>query len=1100
MIRPILEEGPAPAAPAALCLVAGIFAGAWSVSGLVGACILLAVSGSVLLGRARRRRGSFPTRLAFAALWLAAGFAAGRARIATPAAQARAAFLGGAGTGASADVVEGVLADFWSGEPPRARTTLRARRFVAAGAWVPFPAEVVVFVSGESPVLPVADRGDRVRLTGRLEPEDLPPSERDLPLPWPRYRLSVKSARLIQREGLTPVSALTLPNRFLFRALTRAHGAEAEASGVRGPLAALLLGRTSELDRGLVARFRRGGLYHLLVVSGLHVLMAVGLLAWVLTAARIDGKRRDLALLAGVVLIVLVGGANPPAVRAGLVIAIFLVSRLLERPITGAQAAGLSACILFLALPEQVFSIGAVLTFAAVLGIASFARPIGAALPSRPRWLFSGLAAALAAECATAPILLWRFNLVAAGAWLTSPLAIPLSAAMIGVGALVLLLDALGIPADIPGAVFAFGVRALEFMAERAAGIAFLRPTPPLVPVLLVVALLVLAGRTTGRRRAWAAAAAGGVFGALALRAGPAGPAQGFSIEALDVGQGDAILLRWKRRAILVDGGGSFDVVSTDFGRTHLVPKLLDRGVTRLDAVLLTHPHPDHALGLFGVLEELPVPLFVRSCGDDEAGFHARLDALAAARGVAIRPLVDGDVLEFGDARLSVLHSGGRRRKADAVNNQSVVALFERGGKSALLTGDAGAPTETDLLEAGALFPVDVLKVGHHGSRTSTSAALVAALSPRVALLSVRPPQPLRAPGAGDPGHARALLRPCPAHRSPLRLRRRGLGGRHAARLAGDRGPVTDAPRPPLLVVLGPTGSGKTDVAHALARARGGEIVSADAFAVYRGMDVGTAKPSRELREQVRYHMLDVADPEEPFSAGRFAQEARAAVEDIAGRDALPVVCGGSGFYVEALLRGLPPGPARSDSLRAALSAWAGRRGGAAAHRWLAVNDPVSAARIPVGNLKYTLRALEILLLTGAPASKRVSRDPWERRFRVIKLGLSPAAGQLHVRIEDRVRRMWNSGWDEEVRRLLDRGLSSDTNSFQAIGYREVAEWILGRISRTEAENRIVAATRGLVKRQRTWLARESSIHWVVPEEAVARALALLGEAEVRET
>lgn len=306
--------------------------------------------------------------------------------------------------------------------------------------------------------------------------------------------------------------------------------------------------------------------------------------------------------------------------------------------------------------------------------------------------------------------------------------------------------------------------------------------------------------------------------------------------------------------------------------------------------------------------------------------------------------------------------------------------------------------------------------------------------------------------------------------------------------------------RPALVVLVGPTASGKTEVAHALALAARGEVVSADAFAVYRGMDVGTAKPSAQLRREVRYHMLDVADPEEPFSAGRYEAEARRAVEDIASRGRLPIVCGGSGFYVEALLKGLPPGPARSDRLRAALAAWSSLRGPAVAHRVLAVNDPLSASRIPVGNLKYTLRALEILLLTGARPSARVpGRDPWARRFRVVQLGLAPAPASLHVRIENRARRMLDSGWGEEVRRLLDRGLSADSNSFQAIGYREVAEWILGRIPKSEAEARIVAATRKLVKRQRTWLARETGIRWVDPEEAVARALALLGE-EDRET
>lgn len=737
MIRPVLEEGDSPAGEAAIWLVSGVFLGAWSTSGLSGALALSAAAGIFLAVLERRGARGAALRLAFAAFWLGCGFATARVRLAIPADQARGAFHTTARNGHSADVVEGVLADFWSGQPPRARTTLLARRLLGADGWVPFPAEVIVFVSGSSPVLPVADRGDRVRLTGRLEPEDLPASDREIPLPWPRYRLSVKSALLIDRTGPTIVSALTLPNRYLFGALARAHGGDEEFErSVRGPLAALLLGRTAELDRGMVARFRRGGLYHLLVVSGLHVLLAAGLVVGALSLLRVEGKRRDLALLAAVFLFVLVGGANPPAVRAGLVVAIFLTTRLLERPITGAQAIGLSACILFLAAPAQIFSVGSVLTFAAVWGIARLARPIESALPSRPRWLFVGLAAALAAECATAPVLLWRFNLVAAGAWLTAPLSIPLSSALIGVGGLLLFCYVAGIPAALVESLFALGVRTLEWLAERAAGMAFLRPTPPLPGVILAGALLFWAAVARGRLRIAASIGAAGVFLTLALRAGPAGPRHGFSIEALDVGQGDAILLRWKERAILVDGGGPFDLVSTDFGRTRLIPKLLDRGITHLDVVLATHPHPDHALGLFAVIEEIPVGLLARSCGDDEGDLYARLEALAARRGVPVRPLTDLEILELDGARVWVLHSGGRRRKTDAVNNQSVVALFERDGRTALLTGDVGIPTETDLIRVGALTRVDVLKVGHHGSRTSTSEAFVAALRPRVALLS----------------------------------------------------------------------------------------------------------------------------------------------------------------------------------------------------------------------------------------------------------------------------------------------------------------------------------------------------------------------------
>lgn len=309
------------------------------------------------------------------------------------------------------------------------------------------------------------------------------------------------------------------------------------------------------------------------------------------------------------------------------------------------------------------------------------------------------------------------------------------------------------------------------------------------------------------------------------------------------------------------------------------------------------------------------------------------------------------------------------------------------------------------------------------------------------------------------------------------------------------------APRPTLLVVFGPTGAGKSELAQEVARRRAGEIVSADAFAVYRGLDIGTAKPSLERRARVPHHMIDVAEPEEPFSAGRFAAEARPIVEAIAERGRLPIVCGGSGFYIAALLGALPRGEARDPGLREGLRNWAERRGAEAAHRFLERNDPVAASRIPVGNLRYTLRALEVLLATGAAASaRRPEGDAWSAKFRIVKVGVRPERAQLHVRIEDRVRRMLDEGWGEEVRRLLDRGLTGDSNSFQAIGYREVAEFLLGRISRQQAEEQIVIATRGLARRQETWFARERDAVWLAPGEALAATLELLEGGDERET
>ena len=299
--------------------------------------------------------------------------------------------------------------------------------------------------------------------------------------------------------------------------------------------------------------------------------------------------------------------------------------------------------------------------------------------------------------------------------------------------------------------------------------------------------------------------------------------------------------------------------------------------------------------------------------------------------------------------------------------------------------------------------------------------------------------------------------------------------------------------RAPLLVLLGPTAAGKTELAEEVARRCSGEIVSADAFAVYRGFDVGTAKPSRKGGAGIPYHLIDVADPTETFSAGRWAAEARIAIDEIARRGRLPIVCGGSGFYVSALLDGLPADDAPDPDLRNGLVTWAEARGRERAHRVLEVNDSVAASRIPARNLRRTLRALEILFTTGARASDRRARaDDWSEKWRVIKVVIEPSRRDLYDRIDDRVRRMLDGGWDDEVRHLVRSGLPLESNAFGAIGYREVAGWISGRAEREETQREIVAATRRLAKRQKTWLAREREAIRVTPEEALPIVLQLL--------
>jgi competence protein ComEC len=738
LTEPAPDTRAAPAAAAAVFFTSGILLGARSAAGSPAAALLACFCVLLLFLRitAGRREGAI-LLVAFALLWASLGFLEARLRLARPAATACRTFSDLPSDRDRADRVEGVLTDFWSGSPPRVSGRMRAERLWVGGQWRPFPAEVFVFLSGDSPAERATDRGDRVMAVGHLTPEGIPASERDISMPWPEYRLSVKSARLVERLSRTGMSWLALPNRWLHARLPPAGSLGAGFDrNVRGPLSALLLGRTSELDRGMVARYRRGGLYHMLVIAGLHVALACGLAMLALRSLRVRGKVRDAVFLAVLFLFVLVGGGHPPAVRAGAVFGVHRAARLLERPVANLQAIGISALLLFAADPAQVYSIGTVLTFAAVLGIALLTPPIRARLPARPRELLSGLSAALAAQAATAPILLWRFNVVSAGAWLTAPLAIPLLGGMIALGAVLLLFFAAGWAPPPLISLFAFAARALEFIAERVSGAAFLRPTPPLSAVVAVPALLCAAVFAPRRLRAPAFFSAAGLFFFLAVAPGTGGPGRGFTLEALDVGQGDALLIRWASHAVLVDGGGPFAIDQRDFGRTRLLPKLLDRGVVSLDAAVLTHPHPDHALGLFAVLEELPVGVFWRSSGQDEGGFFHDLDTAAASRGIPVRVLAAGDVLDWPDAAATVVASGGPRYKVDAINNQSLILLFERDGRRALLTGDASAPSEGSLLSQGRVPRADVLKVGHHGSRSSTTAAFLEAVCPRAALLS----------------------------------------------------------------------------------------------------------------------------------------------------------------------------------------------------------------------------------------------------------------------------------------------------------------------------------------------------------------------------
>jgi len=290
--------------------------------------------------------------------------------------------------------------------------------------------------------------------------------------------------------------------------------------------------------------------------------------------------------------------------------------------------------------------------------------------------------------------------------------------------------------------------------------------------------------------------------------------------------------------------------------------------------------------------------------------------------------------------------------------------------------------------------------------------------------------------------------------------------------------------RPPILVVAGPTGPGKSALGLAVAEALGGEIVSADAFAVYRGMDIGTDKPSPAARRRVRHHLIDVADPRETFSAGDFARAADEAIAAIRSRARVPVVVGGTHFYIRALLLGLFPGPARDPATRARLAREWERDPGRLWRRLESV-DPETAGRLQPADRQRILRALEVWELSGVPLSEHWRRHRRPPRYTALIVAPRRERADLYVRIEKRVDLMFSSGFVEEVRGLLEEGVEPESHAMKAIGYREVVGYLSGKCSLAEAVESTKRASRRFAKRQLTWLRHlsEGPVVWVPPLE-----------------
>ena len=283
---------------------------------------------------------------------------------------------------------------------------------------------------------------------------------------------------------------------------------------------------------------------------------------------------------------------------------------------------------------------------------------------------------------------------------------------------------------------------------------------------------------------------------------------------------------------------------------------------------------------------------------------------------------------------------------------------------------------------------------------------------------------------------------------------------------------------PPVLVVVGPTAAGKSSFALRLAEQQDGEIINADALQVYRGLEIGTDKPTDEMRRQVRHHLVDILDPTESYSAGDFARHARAAIADIEARGKTALVVGGSGFYVRALLEGLSPIPQRDEAARALLEQRLEAQGLPALYEELAKADPVTAERLASGDTQRILRALEVFEVSGVPLSEWQKRKPEDPPIQAKKLGLTLPRSILYDRIADRVHQMIERGWLAEIKMMLDQGIDPTAPAFQAIGYRQLIRHLQGECSRREAIDETVRATRRYAKRQFTWFRREPDVQW----------------------
>ena len=282
-----------------------------------------------------------------------------------------------------------------------------------------------------------------------------------------------------------------------------------------------------------------------------------------------------------------------------------------------------------------------------------------------------------------------------------------------------------------------------------------------------------------------------------------------------------------------------------------------------------------------------------------------------------------------------------------------------------------------------------------------------------------------------------------------------------------------------VVVIAGPTATGKTELAITLATEFGGEVVSADSMQVYRYMDIGTAKPGKQDRARVVHHMIDIRDPDEDFSAADFSVDGKEAIEAVNSRGKAAFITGGTGLYIRALTRGIFEGPGPDLGLRARLERKAEAEGPEAVFNELRALDPISAGRIHPNNLKRVIRAIEICRLSGRPVSElHVEHGFGAEDFEVLRIAVTKERDELYRSIDDRVDKMLSKGLLEETRALIEMGYSTELKSMQALGYKEMCRHLSGGSTLAEARAAVKKNTRNYAKRQITWFKNEDGYKW----------------------